>query len=361
MASNFGLCQQTTKWHYQQFPPNVPRLEHSTVVLEEKDEDREAVDTRNSFITVAIFGGSTVPVIVDITCGTETASLRDNGEKKSWRKGPEMNEARSNLGATRCGKYVYAAGGQNGSRIKLDTMERILVSDLKNCDGAKRWTAIGARLSEPRWACAAVSVKNRFVLVIGGHNSFVGTTTSIDIIDTKPPTNNRAVFPDNDPSENRHVAVVVTPGPNLQNGRRGHSAYVVGNDQIWVIGGTDGKDGLATYSIECLEFEFSVTSHDDANGDIPELSRSWTVAEDLHLSTARSRHASTNVGDRYLVVAGGQNRDYKCLKSVEVVDLLYRVVVTSLPDFSSIPHFGCSMICTIVNVIQSLLSSEEHP
>ncbi|KAL7564288.1 hypothetical protein ACA910_014351 [Epithemia clementina (nom. ined.)] len=364
MACNFGLHGQRPTWHSQSLDrlSSLPdrdreRYGHVSVVLEEKEKAehiKDSYENGNSTISVALIGGRDdfVPfksvILLEITC--EATSLQY--EEKPWREGPQMNEERDGLAATRCGNYVYAAGGCNGY-IDLDTIERIIVSDLK-CGHSTNttWTTVAARLSEPRWGSAAVSVKDRFVVVIGGHNEENGTLSSVDIIDTKPPTNGAAASeialdPTNHHQE--YAAVVVRPGPNLQRARWWHGACVLGNEQqqIWVTGGQDGKDENKI-RLACMEFiglDF-LDTNDNLENDTNLSPASWSLAEDLQLSTGRSRHAFTNVGDRYLVVAGGSDWDGQPLSSVEVVDLLRRAVVTkNLPDLM-VPRIASSMVCT---------------
>ena len=118
---------------------------------------------------------------------------------KRWRNGPSLNDRRIELVAVVCRDKVYAIGGYGGNNdddTTLDTIESIQVSSLLETtetsmttrQNSNQWTRLQCRLSSPRNEFAVVVVQNRYVVILGGINGMDKDLSSVDIMDTAPPT-----------------------------------------------------------------------------------------------------------------------------------------------------------------------------
>ena len=99
-----------------------------------------------------------------------------------------MTCLRDELAAVVCGTYLYAIAGYNGQH-QLDSIERIALSDLTNPNppnnnNNNHWQLLPVRLSCAREGCAAVSLANRYIVVMGGYHSTRGELSSVDLLDT---------------------------------------------------------------------------------------------------------------------------------------------------------------------------------
>ena len=228
--------------------------------------------------------------------------------------GPNMKEKRDDLAAVVCNGYLYAIGGSTRNLRILNTLERILVNDLKKIAAAAsttttavslssssssstmnnndedddidnddneqddgKWERVNARLSVARSGCAAVAVYNRFIVVMGG-NMFFSTVDVIDTMDitaavmtttTDTITNTNT----NNNNNTSTVASVTMVGPRMSVPRRCLGAVVLGN-QIWAVGGLD-TDEKALDTLEFISFHMSTTTtttnhRSDSSNDIME-------------------------------------------------------------------------------------------
>ncbi|KAL7561554.1 hypothetical protein ACA910_007014 [Epithemia clementina (nom. ined.)] len=283
-----------------------PRWCHSMVVLEQEqhcDKD-EGVDNHRERedITVVVLGGQqrhgqrdnsvlllTIPVEfltsllendpADFESSTrvEPACHHDGLRTPlTWYDGPPLLKPRINCAAVICNSYLYVIGGcGHGIRVALDSIERILVSDLHQWVAAQSaaaknvtipttppppppvWTPIESRLRTPRSGSSAVAVANRFIVVLGGLGSQGEPLSSVEIIDTKAV---REIAGNNGVPT---LAPVVVEGPSLRIPRYLFGAAVLPDqNEIWVVGGKD-EHGNPSSSIESLRFGAKHNSLDD--------------------------------------------------------------------------------------------------
>ena len=251
---------------------------------------------------------------------------------KTWRNGPSLNDRRRDVVAVVCHDKVYAIGGDNNNTT-LDTIESIQVSSLLEMtettmttrQNNNQWTRLQCRLSSPQLHCAAVTVHNRYIIILGGCNAMGQPLSSVDIMDTAPPHNN------NSNNSNGEPTIVAGPSMNLA------PQLLVGG---WV------NSGRST-SVESLLFQEQPQDKDHTNSNsnmsctFP--NSSWRMEPHLSLSRPRASHAVSKVG-LCLVVAGGYCENHGSWKnSVEVLDV-QRAAVWSLPNLT-IPRWSdCSMV-----------------
>ena len=164
------------------------------------------------------------------------------------------------------------------------------------------WTKLNCKLTEPREACAAVSLFDRYIVVLGGRSSSSkGTDNSnhlilctVDIVDT--------------------VFETVYPGPRLDEPRWRFGAAVL-HSSIHVVGGSNGRQKLSSVqTLQCYDPHHSnTTGATRTSGSLSDLlfgsSPQWTTRPELALNRrgegGRSGHAVTRLGS-CLVVVGGQ-------------------------------------------------------
>ena len=293
-------------------------------------------------------GGQTVVVIggEKPTACTNSVIVWDPSTKR-WRKGPSLNDKRSDLVAVVCRDKVYAIGGlggdNNNNYTTLDTIESIQVSSLLETmetltmtrQNNNQWTRLQCRLSSPRRQCAAVVVHNRYIVILGGVND-MGRLSSVDILDTAPPQNN---------NNNSNGEPTIVAGPSMNSTRYDFGACLMDN-QIFVVGGHVNR--MPSTSVESLLFQQQPQDKDHINSNsnvsctFP--NSSWRVEPHLSLSSPRALHAVAKMGS-CLVVAGGScgNRGSLTKTSVEVLDV-QRAVVWSLPNLNIPRRYGCSMV-----------------
>ena len=248
------------------------RDSHATVVVPaQKDDDATA-----ALCHVLVIGGNqqqqqqhhspdgggagaafeTTSVLMYTCSPCQTKKKDDATENEEWtwqvRTGPSLQQAREDVAAVLCGPHVYAIGGYNGS-TDLDTLEclsvdRLLRGSLGEHDedelsgsssfGARGWTTLtSCRLSSPRTACAAVTIHNRYIVVMGGTNGYHPLDT-VDILDTQP-------FTTNTTTATSIPHLMVTAGPRLTIPRWYLGATVTTTTTcqtkkqvtVWVVGG----------------------------------------------------------------------------------------------------------------------------
>ena len=266
---------------------------------------------------------------------------------KRWRKGPRLNDERSDLVAVVCRDKVYAIGGcgyNNDNYRVWDTMESIQVSSLLETmktltttrQNNNQWTRLQCRLSFRRKQFAAVVVHNRYIVILGGDAGMLLFLSSVDIMDTAPPHNN-----------NNNGEPMIVAGPSMNLRRYAFGAAVVDN-RIFVVGGYFDSEPLTL--VESLMFQQQPQDedkdHTNSNSNVTCTfpNSSWTMEPHLSLSSPRTSHAMTKVGS-CLVVAGGYSNNHGSRKytSVEVLDI-QRDIVWSLPNLTIRRPSGCSMV-----------------
>ena len=247
-----------------------------------------------------------------------------------WDNGPNLNDRRNGLVAVVCHGKVYAIGGCNLNPQYFDTMESIQVPSLLENNG--EWTRLQCRLSSRRKACAAVVVRNRYVVILGGHNG-IHRLSSVDILDTAPPHNN-----------NNTGEPTILVGPSMNWTRDAFGAAVMDN-HIFVVGGYVNSE--QSTSVESLLFQQQPLDQDhtnrNSNASCMFSNSSWRVEPHLTLSTGRSSHAMAKVGSCLVVAGGSASRSGLLRNSVEVLDI-QRGVVWSLPNLTIERPHGCSMV-----------------
>ena len=226
----------------------------------------------------------------------------------------------------------------------LDTIESIQVSSLLEMterttttrQNNNQWTRLQCRLSSPRLHCAAVTIHNRYIIILGGVNVMGQPLSSVDIMDTAPPHNNN--------NNNSNGEPTIVAGPSMNFARFAFGAAVVDN-QIFVVGGW--VNSQRSTSVESLLFHEQPQDKDHRNSNsnmsctFP--NSSWRMEPHLSLCSPRDSHAVAKVG-LCLVVAGGYCENHgSWTNSVEVLDI-QRAVVWSLPNLT-IPRWSdCSMV-----------------
>ena len=245
------------------------RDSHATVVIPAKQQDnKNHNDPTAALCHVLVIGGNqqqqqqqqqdgaggsfeTTSVLMYTCYPCQTKKKNDTtNEEWTWqvRSGPSLQQAREDVAAVLCGPHVYAIGGYNG-RTDLDTLEclsvdRLLCGSLEEQDdelsgssSSCGWTTLpSCRLSSPRTACAAVTIRNRYIVVMGGTNGYHPLDT-VDILDTQPFTNATTA------TSIPHL--VVTAGPRLTIPRWYLGATVTTTTTcqtkkqvtVWVVGG----------------------------------------------------------------------------------------------------------------------------
>ena len=291
--SGLILSDQTPEWNENDWPPLVGgwRSHHASVVLDH---------------TVVVLGG-----YKHLQHNVNSVLVLNLAKPdKQWRQGPSMNKKRSGHAAVVCNGGIYVMGGFNGYS-KLDCMEQIDANDLlqplstSSITHESHWTKLKCRLSTGRNGCCAVTVKNRYIVVLGGWDGG-HRLSSVDIIDTSNHT--------------------VIAGPNMNVPRKWCASAVVGH-RIFVVGGS---------TVEYLDFarpSDNAERNDTLSTFISSLS-GWTTHSDLVLSASRDSCAVVTVGS-CLVVAGDD-------QTVEILDT-HHSRMWNLPPFKN-GRADCSMV-----------------
>ena len=84
----------------------------------------------------------------------------------------------------------------------LETMETLMMPRQNN----SQWTRLQCCVSSPQKAFATVVVQSCYIVILGGHTGIGQDLSSVDIMDTAPPHNNK---------NNREPTIVAGPGMNL--------------------------------------------------------------------------------------------------------------------------------------------------
>ena len=298
--SGLVLLDETPRWNETDWPPleGEWRECHATVVLDH---------------TVVVLGGCQPNNYVT----KSVLKLNVTERNKQWRQGPSMNKKRWGHAAVVCNRGIYVVGGFN-EYSRLDCMERIDSNDLlqpsttSSNSESSHWTTLTIRLSTVREGCCAVSVHNRYIVVMGGYNR--GTYLSlVEIIDTSNHT--------------------VIAGPNMNVPRQWCASAVVGH-RIFVVGGYNEDGNLD--SVEILDVG-KPCYNEERNGTLSTFISSlsgWTTHPDLVLSASPDSCAVVTVGS-CLVVAGNH-------QAVEVMDTHHNRM-WNLPPFKN-GRVDCSMV-----------------
>ena len=303
----------------EEYPPLLGgwRFGHASLVVDHDNEEQ----------SIVVLGGGTKGKST-----TDSVIVWDSSTKQ-WRQGPSLNEERNYLAAVTCNGKVYAIGGSNGGH-NLDTIESIDVASLlaNTESGNRHWNTLSCRLSTSRYACAAVVVHDRYIVIMGGFNGskFLSTVEVLDTLQNK---------------------IVPLSGLTMNSPRSRFGAAVVGNS-IYAVGGKNNGNKLD--SVEVLTFNVDVDSIGDAS-TVFGKSSSWTMSKDLVLSKGRYGHAVAKIGN-CVVVAGGYGIDGARINSVEVLDP-YRHVVWHLPDMTVARSF-CSIAVLSKNIV--VLGGQNH-
>ena len=291
----------------EEYPPLLggSRYGHASLVVENDNEVQ----------SIVVLGGATKGHSVIVW----------DSSTKQWRQGPSLNKKRCYVAAETCNGKVYAIGGHN-----LDTIESIDVASLlANTESSNRhWNTLSCRLSTSRYACAAVVVHDRYIVIMGGFNGskFLSTVEVLDTLQNK---------------------IVPLSGLMMNSPRSHFGAAVVGNS-IYAVGGINNNWNKLD-SVEVLTFNVDVDSIGDAS-TVFGKSSSWTMTKDLVLSKGRHGHAVAKIGN-CVVVAGGCGINY-----VEVLDP-YCHVVWHLPNMT-VARLYCSIAVLSKNIV--VLGGENH-
>ena len=296
----------------EEYPPLLGGLQYGHASL--------VVDHDNEVQSIVVLGGRTKD-----HSATDSVIVWDSSTKQ-WRQGPSLNKKRRWLAAVTCNGKVYAIGGWNGD--VLDTIESIDVASLlANTESSNRhWNTLSCRLSTSRYACAAVVVHDRYIVIMGGDNGSKSLST-VEVLDTL---------------QNK---IVPLSGVMMNSPRSRFGAAVVGNS-IYGVGGIN-NNGNKLDSVEVLTFNVDVDSIGDAS-TVFGKSSSWTMSKDLVLSMGRFGHGVAKIGN-CVVVAGGYDIDGAGINSVEVLDA-YRRVVWHLPDMT-VARSYCSIAVLSKNIV----------
>ena len=330
--SGLVLSDDTAEWNENDWPPLEGgwRSFHTSVVLNHPIKTDYNNDKGQ---TVVVMGGC------DKGWNTTNSVLVLNlaAPDKHWREETSMNKSRRGHAAVGCNGGVYVMGGYNG-RLFLDCIERIDVKDLQRASSTSSttqespWTTLTCRLSTRRFGCCALSLHNRYIVVMGGYCNH-RYWSSVDIVDTK-----------------NHI---VTAGPSMTVPRSFCSSAVVGH-LIFVVGGHNDEH-VKHASVEYVDFAEPCDSDqikEETGSTFIPLSSAWITHSDLVLSNPRDSCAMVPVGS-CLVVAGGWRNS-----TVEVLDTR-RNRVWNLPPFTNNCRSGCSML-TAANQV-AVIGGEHNP
>ena len=275
--SGLVLLDETPRWNEDDWPPLEGgwRERHATVVLDH---------------TVVVLGG-----VKQVGATNSVLVLNLAEPNKQWREGPPMNKKRCQHAAVVCNGGIYVIGGTDtaGSMSSLDCLERIDSKDLLQSSFTPSstykspWTTLNCRLSTTRMGCAAVTVHNRLIVVMGGWCIWKDLS-SVDIIDTSNHT--------------------VMEGPSMTVPRSWCGSAVIGH-RIFVVG------GCAERSVEYLDVAIdNEETRENTATTVLSLSSTWTTHSKLVLSECRCFYTAVPVGS-CLVVAGGRDNP-----TVQVMD-----------------------------------------
>ena len=324
--SGLVLLDEAAEWDETDWPPLEGgwRFNHASVVLNHPDDKSDNHNHEGQ--TIVVMGGfrTVMGGFRTRQGGFDSVLLLNLADpNKQWREGTPMNRKRHGHAAVVCDGGIYVVGGYDGA--PLDSIERIDTNDLlqssMTTSNSKKtqWTPLNLRLSDHRYACCAVAVNNRYIVVMGGtydrmgNFSFGQKLSSVDIIDVSNHT--------------------VTMGPSMDVPRLYGASAVVGH-RIFVVGGQN--DDQRHCSLEYLEFAKPETASTDIS-----FSSAWTTCPDLVLSNARRSCAVVAVGS-CLVVTGGSRR------TMEVLDT-DRNRVWNLPQLGN--FYGYGSMVTVANQV----------
>ena len=221
-------------------------------------------------------------------------------------------------------KHVILGGISLGF-ITWNTIERITIADLiiwatttitttlpaepNKYDPSNKtttWETMQCRLVEARYGCAAATVHDRYIVVVGGRQKSGGLVSSVEILDT--------------------VHGRVLQGPPLTVRRHQLGLAVVGS-RLYAVGGRRSlapTDDSLLQSIEYWDFDDSAFGFQKGNNkdnthlqETPSttttkanessFSDSWRIHPKLALTQPRYNHAVVKVGSCLLVSEGCQD------------------------------------------------------
>ena len=192
--------------------------------------------------------------------GPPSRTLRQQ-DPISWREGPALNDSRLDLAAVACNGHVYAIGG-----VGLDTMERIPISVLaqphyfnRYTKSLDQWTTLPCRLSCCGHGCVAVTVQDRYIVVLAR-----GGSGAAEIVDTQSTTLYHGL-------EQTCLAVMV--GVSLNYIRVPLGVTTVENE-VWAMGRTTSDATSSGIQVEKLAFEID----HDRNGTVS-FASSWHTCD----------------------------------------------------------------------------------
>ena len=316
------------EWKSCDWPPLLGGSRHGHTCIVVKDP------TKNQSEIVVVVGGRTKDKRTQKS--VLLFNVDDEEHVKEWREGPCMNQKRCWGSPVVCNGALYVIGGLYGGNC-LDTIERIHVQDLLSAksNSASRWKTLECRLSTKRAQCGAAAVRNRFIVVAGGHTNAYNFA-SVEIIDT-------ASGRDSSWPESRHswktaahqAQCSITLGPSLKAVRRSTQIAVIGR-RIYVVGGFNASKSRRY--VEYLEFEDWVDDSSATAASVFPLSNPWKTLKDLGMDTYRGHRVAGQVGC-CLVFAGGKmqkkNGSVEILTSVQVLDL-ERQKIWKLPKMTRV-------------------------
>ena len=204
LGSSSSSQQQQSQPHWQtdpnQWPPLVGgwRYGHASVVV-------KAPYNPQHDKLVVVMGGHQVN-----DYATNTVILLpcwQTSTRHEWKQGPNMTVPRRELAAVVCRDHVYVLGGISHGFVTWDTIERISIADLimwatiitttttttalptdPNKFAASKktatWETLQCRLMEARYGCAATTVQDRYIVVVGGRQKSGGLVSSVEVLDT---------------------------------------------------------------------------------------------------------------------------------------------------------------------------------
>ena len=255
-------------------------------------------DTQNQ--TVVVFLGGHEGIISNGNDSAQTSSVvLWNVENEERREGPEMIQQRRALAAVVCGNNIYTIGGSpfTNPNSALDSIERISISELLLSNTMTSWKALGCRLSQSRKSAHAVTVQNRYIVVVGGYTNAttgqipVSVLSPVDILDTEHPNQ-----------------LTLIAGPCLSPPRQISGIAAIGS-RVFVIA-EKPKHGSFLYSVEYFDVHPSRADQTNRMGPIIESPppMSWRLHTDMFwLSDDMDPPEMVRVGSCLVVVGGSDN------------------------------------------------------
>jgi len=226
----------------------------------------------------------------------------------TWKRLSPMQECRAYVGVAAHNGYLYAVGGEDAQRWKLDTIE--CYDPLMDS-----WCYVGSLPGGPRIG-AACAIHKEQLYIIGGYNSENRSNPVMDEV---------LCF-----DLLKHTWVPKTPLMIP----RCHASLVEVQGQLILVGGRTKLDGQQPPIISLAQVE----RYDDVND-------AWDHVTDLKVP--RHDAGCTAIGSVLYIVGGMKTPSPYCLQDMEVVDIETGCL---LEPVTSLPYPATGLACTTISL-----------